>query len=63
MLFVDHTQMEMQNCKISVGNIESNTMGNKEIEAWAEGVIIGAWPDSWTKPESRCNAPGSGVPI
>ena len=26
-------------------------MENKEIEAWVEGVIIGAWRDSWTKPE------------
>ena len=46
---------------ISFGKIESNRMGNEEIEAWADGVIIGAWRDLQTKPELRCNAPGSGV--
>ena len=36
-------------------------MENEEIEAWAEGVIIGAWHNSWTKPETRCKNPSSGV--
>ena len=26
-------------------------MENKDIEAWFEGVIIGVWRNSWTKPE------------
>ena len=26
-------------------------MENKEIEALFEGVIIGVWRNSWTKPE------------
>ena len=52
MLFADH-QLEFWKCKILVDKFESNIMEIKEIEAWAEGVIIGAWRDAWTKPEPR----------